>query len=235
VTPPESAAATPEISRLLEMPDGCRFLGAIGLAMEGIEVGSESIPRFDFASKGGRSHELKFARRNFLVAAVAAGAVLVLGGAVAGLLNSRNNSLDADISARRAEINQLQEKYRPQAEARSMQIQILSDLASQGVPFQPLMDALAAALDPSVGLEKITVDTGGMVHFTAEATDELAMISTVERLRSFSYFADTTVDKYGKLAENDPNNPAIRFDLTTRYIGSMAKPAPSPAAGGGPP
>jgi hypothetical protein len=233
VTPPESSAATPEISRMLEMPDGCRYLGAIGLAMEGIDVGSGNAPQFDFAAKGGRSHELKFARRNFMVSAVAAGAILIVGGALAGLLNSRNNALDADISTRRAEVNTLQEKYKPQAEARSMQIQILSDLASQGVPFQPIMDALTTALDPSVGLEKISVDTGGMVHFTAEASDELAMISTVERLRSFSYFQDTIVDKYGKLAENDPSNPAIRFDLTTRYVGSVPKPIPS-ATGGTP-
>lgn len=109
-----------------------------------------------------------------------------------------------------------------------MQLEILRDLGTQGVPFQPIMDALAAALDPSVGLEKISVDTGGMVHFTAEATDELAMINTVERLRSFPYFADTIVDKYGKLAENEPANPAIRFDLTTRYVGSFARPKTPP-------
>ena len=119
-----------------------------------------------------------------------------------------------------------------------MQLEILRDLAKQGVPFQPLMDALTAALDPAVGLEKVSVDTGGVVNFVAEATNELAMINTVERLRSFPYFTDTTVNTYGKMAENEPNNPSIRFDLTTRYVGTFARPnvpASDPgAAMGGP-
>lgn len=238
VTPPDSSAATPEISRLLDMPEGCRYLGAIGLAMEGIDVGSTNSPMFDFAASGGRSYELKSARRNFMLSAGAAAAVLVIGGVVAMYMSSKNNQLDAEISALRAEINQLQERYRPQAEARAMQLEILRDLGKQGVPFQPLMDALTAALDPSVGLEKVSVDTGGVVNFTAEATDELAMINTVERLRSFPYFTDTTVNTYGKMAENEPNNPAIRFDLTTRYVGTFARPnvpATNPgAAMGGP-
>ena len=105
-----------------------------------------------------------------------------------------------------------------------MQLEIVADLTKQGVPFQPLMDALTAALDPSVGLEKVSVDTGGVVNFTAEATDELAMINTVERLRSWPYFSDTIVNNYGKMAENEPNNPAIKFDLTTRYVGTIARP-----------
>ena len=230
VTPPDSAAATPELSRILDMPDGCRYLGAIGLAMEGIDAGSTNAPLFDFAASGGRSHELRFARRNFFLAGAAALLVLAVGGAVAGFISSRNNQLDAQISSKRAEINSLQAKYRPQAEARQTQLEILNDLATQGVPFQPIMDAISAALDPSVGLEKVTVDTGGMIHFTAEATNELAMINTVERLRSFSTFAETVVDKYGKLAENEPNNPAIRFDLTTRYVINqppLVKPQPT--------
>jgi Tfp pilus assembly PilM family ATPase len=235
-TPPDSAAATPELSRILDMPDGCRYLGAIGLAMEGIEAGSPNAPQFDFAASGGRSHELKFARRNFMMSGAAAAAVLVLGGAIAGFMSSKNNQLDAHISARRAEINTLQQKYRPQAEARQTQLEILADLGAQGVPFQPIMDAISAALDPSVGLEKVTVDTGGTIHFTAEATDELAMINTVERLRSFSTFSDTVVDKYGKLVENEPNNPAIRFDLTTRYNTTPVatpptRPSTTPAGG----
>ena len=224
VTPPESAAATPEISRMLDMPDGCRYLGAIGLAMEGIEVGSTNNPVFDFAASGGRSYELRSARRNFLLSGVAAAAILVVGGAIAAYMNSRNNGLDAEISRLRSEVNSLQAKYRPQAEARAMQIQILADISAQGVPFQPLMDELSRALDPAVGLEKVSVDTGGVVNLTAEAVDELAMINTVDRLRSIPLFTDTVVNTYGKLAENEPGNKAIRFDLTTRYVGSFARP-----------
>jgi type IV pilus assembly protein PilM len=224
VTPPDSSAASPEVSMLLDMPEGCRYLGAIGLAMEGIDVGSSNMPMFDFAASGGRSYELKSARRNFMLSGAAAAALLVIGGGLSFFLNSRNNHLDAEISKLRAEINTLQEKYRPQAEAKAMQLEIVRDLTAQGVPFQPLMDALTAALDPSVGLEKVSVDTGGVVNFTAEATDELAMINTVERLRSWPYFSDTIVNNYGKMAENEPNNPAIRFDLTTRYVGTFARP-----------
>ena len=238
VTPPDSSAASPEISRMLDMPEGCRYLGAIGLAMEGLEVGSSNMPMFDFAASGGRSYELKSARRNFMLSGMAAAAVLIVGGILAFFLSSKNNHLDAEISKLRAEINTLQERYRPQAEARAMQLEILRDLAKQGVPFQPLMDALTAALDPAVGLEKVSVDTGGVVNFVAEATNELAMINTVERLRSFPYFTDTTVNTYGKMAENEPNNPSIRFDLTTRYVGTFARPnvpASDPgAAMGGP-
>jgi Tfp pilus assembly PilM family ATPase len=238
VTPPDSSAASPEVSRLLDMPDGCRYLGAIGLAMEGIESGSSNLPVFDFAASGGRSYELKAARRNFIMSAGAAVAVLVIGGVTAFFLSSKNNQLDAEISNLRSEINTLQERYRPQAEARAMQIEILRDLGKQGVPFQPLMDALTASLDPAVGLETVSVDPGGVVNFVAEATNELAMINTVERLRSFPYFMDTTVNTYGKMAENDPANTSIRFDLTTRYVGTFARPnVPAPgngAAMGGP-
>ena len=234
VTPPDSAAATPEISRMLDMPDGCRYLGAIGLAMEGIDVGSTNNPVFDFAASGGRSYELKAARRTFMLSAAAAGAILFLGGIVAVYLGSRNNQLDAEVSSLRSEINSLQDKYRPQAEARATQIQIVADLALQGVPFQPLMDALSSALDPAVGLEKVSVDTGGVVNLTAEATDELAMINTVERLRSLPTFTDTIVNTYGKMAENEPGNTSIRFDLTTRYVDQKDKlPTNAPTSNNG--
>lgn len=235
VTPPEASAATPEISRILDMPDGARYLGAIGLAMEGVDAGSANAPVFDFGASGGRSHEMKFARRNFFLSAAAAATLLIVGAGLSFYLGANNRRMDAEISQRRADINTLQERYRPQAEARAMQLEILRDLGSQGVPFQPLMDALGASLDPGVGLEKVNVDTGGIVKITAEAVDELAMINTVERLRSFPYFTDTVVDRYGKLNESEPWNPAIKFDLTTRYVGTMARPQPAanqPATGG---
>jgi len=218
--PPITAASTSAIATELEMPHGVNYIGAIGLAMEGIGAGSPNIPTFDLASRSGRGHELRAARKSLMTSMVAAVVVAAVGGIGAAIFGTRMAKVNEGLEKTQADHAALQSRYRPESDARLARVNQLRDLSKEGIPFQPLMDAVTAALDPQAGLNTIKFDQGGGISIAGEATSELALINTMERMRQFPHFTNTIVESFDKGGPN-VKELGLRFSISTRYAGTF--------------
>ncbi|MGI8922730.1 MAG: PilN domain-containing protein [Fimbriimonadales bacterium] len=218
--PDITAASTSAVATQLETPHGVNYIGAIGLAMDGIGAGSPNVPTFDLASRNGRGHELRAARKSLMTSMVAALVVTAIGGMGAAFLGTRMSKVNAGLEKTKAEHAALQARYRPESDARLARVNQLRDLSNEGIPFQPLMDAVSAALDPQAGLTTIRFEQGGGIKISGEATSELALINTMERMRQFPHFTNTIVDSFDKGGPN-AKELGLRFSISTRYAGTF--------------
>jgi Tfp pilus assembly PilM family ATPase len=227
--PQVSMAGDAEVAKVLEMPDGVNFIPAIGLAMLGVSAGSPKVPSFDLASLTGRGHELRAARKSLMTSVAAAVIIAMIVGGAAAMFGARAGEAEDRVANTEKAYQQLQAKYRPESAARMAQVTMLRDLSNEGVPFQPLMDGIASSLDPNLGITQIRFTGGDTINMAGDATSEVALINTIERMRQMPFFMGTTVDSFDK---GGPKNVGygLRFSITTHYVGSFADAQPETPA-----
>jgi Tfp pilus assembly PilM family ATPase len=232
---PASSAGTPQMIDELAAPAGLQYIGAIGLAMKGIGAAPADVPSFDLTARSGSTYELRSAQKSFSASVAATGALLVLGAAGWFFLHSKVSDAQSSLAKDKATLADRQTRFLPEMERQIAQVNAYKALSKEGVPFQPVMDAVSTALDMNAGLVSIQFNEVGHIRLVGEATSEMAIISTVDRLRNavittndnrdLRVFANCQVDSFDK-----GSLPAdgIRFEVSAQYV--SLNPAPETGA-----
>jgi type IV pilus assembly protein PilM len=211
-----ASAASPELASRLDGSAGLAYIGAVGLALRGLGIAADTVPSFDLSRLSGATYERRMQRRTVFASLVASAAILALFGAVAGYFAIRGRGLEDEVAAKRVALNQLNAAYRPASEAKMARLSLLRQLSREGVPFQFVMDAVAASLDPGAGLTQINLGVDSRIRLSGEATSELAVINTLEKLRRSPYFTNSLIESFDKRASG--GREGIRFEISCNYL-----------------
>jgi hypothetical protein len=195
---------------------GHRYSASAGLALQ--DAASSSLKVFDLSPRDHVSADERAAKRGLEVALIASIVFLAVGIGVGWFLGGKAAKVAESVVQMKTELRRLQNVDQPQAEARMAQMDELRTLAAQGVPFPQLMDVVASSLDSGVGLASAEVDAGWRLKLAGEAVNEMAMITTLDRLRQYPGFTGTSVESFASMTETSTHG-AIRFEMSAQYLG----------------
>ncbi len=186
----------------LSGPEGLRYGAAFGLAIREQLTVSGALPRVDLYASERSAFAGQMVRRNLTGSVVAS--VVAIGAAVAGyfLYGSQTAVLNADMDrakAHTAELTTEADAMTAKHQARSKQIDVLSNDAAPAIP---LMDMIATSLDQGVGIQSLTVNPDRTVTITAEAVDAASMLHTVENIQRIPILQNVMVQTFNTKNEH---------------------------------
>lgn len=193
-------------------PIGIEWLSATGLALGELGYGEQALPRFDLVPSVTKAARFAGGETRWMLSLAAS--ILVLAG---GLFAWNSARAQADRTAEEiVQLNSqndvLMKQIAPRQQRRDMEYKVLAEFSRQGVPFPWIMDEVAIALDPGVGVNEIRFD-GGRLTVQGEAKNEASLINTVDKLRLNGSFQSTFVDQF----QNDDGR-GLRFNLSSRFV-----------------
>jgi len=212
-SPPIAIGVSRAIAAQLEPPEGLRFLAAAGLAMRELPGQPPVVPQFDLTLRDRVEEGVEAARRGLTVS-LAVSIAFVLIAVVTGLTLGRNaTKLEHEVLHKKSELAGRQRVEQARVEAMLQQAEHLRALKLEGFPFPRIMDAIAAATDPQVGLTEVNLDRNGRLTVAGEASTDGAVVRTLSGLQLCSYFENTMLDSW----ERDER--AVRFRVSSQLIG----------------
>jgi len=217
--PPISIDVGRAIASQLEAPHGLRFLAAAGLAMHELPGLADSVPRFNLALRDRVDPEVAQARRS-LTMVLASSVALAMIGLVVVLTLARNASqLEHNVEFRKSQLG----ARRMENESRIQMLRAQRDqvriLKAQGFPFPRIMDAIAVAVDPEAGLRNVGLSNAGALALEGEASNERAIIRTLEGLKRCPYFFNTSLDSFEWVSDNQSR--LLRFNISSQLAGTQ--------------
>lgn len=215
---PGGLDATQAVAAQLRAPDGLRYLAAAGLAMHALPGRPDAVPCFDLTVSEVKEAAVVAARRNLSVALASSLAFVFLGGVISLLLYRSAVGLTLEVTDRRAELVQRRTSNLARINFIREQEDQIRLLKLQGIPVPRVMDAITAAIDPHAGLTSVVMDRSGRLVVGGEASNEKAMISTLEALKSCPYFIGTSLDSFEGVSTDKTR--VFKFQATSQLVGS---------------
>ncbi len=204
---------------LCDSPESMRYVAAFGLSLFLSDALATVTPRVDLSGKFGAPPTLK-EHVQALSIPIAVTAAFLLVGAFIGTQYSNRTSL---IEGQAADTTKMAGQVRAEADlVMGEQARLLRQfdlLRREGIPLPRIIDDLTSNLSEGVGLVSVAV-SDQQVTIDGEATNEAAMLRTLDNLRSSSVLNGLAVSSFGRDAATDQG---IRFQLsgTTVTMGDI--------------
>ena len=209
------------------------LLPALGLALGLLPDAPADVPRFNLTSAHRLNALAAAARRALLTSAAASLIVLLLGVTIAGLIHLR-------VGAAERELNRLQAEYATKQQQQNLIVSTwqrqqnqLTALQNKGFPFPRLMDAISNVVAPQAGLTEVDLDAGGRLSVTGTAVNDLAVVQTLDGMRSVNWFVFPTLDSQERKRDRQELPPHVEFKISTQ-LAAATTPPPAPKSGGTP-
>ncbi len=195
---------------LCDSPDSMRYMAAYGLALFQSDSLAQVTPRVDLSGKFGAPPTFKEQVQALSIPIAATAAVLVVGAFLGAQLNNRTSLLEAQA----ADITQQASDVRKEADlAMGEQARLLKQfdlLKREGVPLPTIIDGVTRSLANGVGLASVSVSDQQVV-IEGEASNEAAMLQTLDNLRSSPVLKNLQVSSFGR---DQATDDGIRFQLS---------------------
>jgi hypothetical protein len=221
---PADGAASPAVFAQLDGPESVRYLGAVGLALHALPGAPTAIPQFDLSTgqKERKTIQVGFGERRPMIALALSVLFLVTGGTFAFSIGRKASSLASALEGRKAELQRKQKTRQDLLNRVQAQAEQLRVLSVKGIPFPRIMDTVAVAVAPEVGLTGISLDPTGKLLITGEAANEKALIKTLEGLKSSPFFEGTSLDGFDSKTPPGATTALVRFQISAKLVGTDA-------------
>jgi type IV pilus assembly protein PilM len=214
---------------------GIRYLGAAGLAMRTLSNQPDEVPHFDLATQQRGDLNLEYARRKLSISMVASIAIMLLGIGVAFGLGTRANHIDHELYHETEELEALQKKHRVELTTLQTRQEQLQALTKEGLPFLGIMDSVTKAVATDAGLLEVTLDQGGRLTLDGEATNDKAIISTLEGMKTYPCFVNPSLDSFDSDSNSGKPKRVLRFKISSLLVGVKRPDAAGTTPNGGTP
>jgi Tfp pilus assembly PilM family ATPase len=216
----------------LNGPVGLQFVGAAGLAMHEIPGHPTGMPRLDLSSKERAISSVKAVRGKLTMALAASILMLAIGLGTAFAFGTRANRVAHELDHEHDHLAGQQRLLRTLGDELAAQNNRLAALQPRGIPLARIMDSITGAISPQADLVSVALDAGGHVQISGNASNERAVIATVERLRASPFFENPSVDSFGSPGQGKDAAPSVQFQISGQIVGaSPATAAPRNATG----
>ncbi|MEZ0324823.1 MAG: PilN domain-containing protein [Fimbriimonas sp.] len=195
---------------LCDSPESMRYMAAFGLALFQSDALASVTPRVDLSGKFGAPPTLK-EHVQALSIPIAITAAVILVGTFLGIQFVTRTSL---LEAQAADITQQATDVRKEADLamgeQARRLKQFDLLKREGVPLPTIIDGITRSLSNGVGLVSVSVSQQQVI-IEGEATNEAAMLQTLDNLRSSPVLRDLAVSSFGR---DQANDKGIRFQLS---------------------
>lgn len=203
------------------------FCVAMGAAMRGLASRPSADLCLSLSPPELGQIQLRRAQMGMVTSLVASVAVVLLGTVVGYVIGTRAGSIGHSNEDRLPELQSKQAAYRAASGALESDISGMETLRPRGLPIPYIVDTIAGTVVDRAGLTEISIDRGGKVLLSGEATDERSMIDTLNRLRVTPCLTGMSLDSFDQVP-GDGTAPNLRFKASAMIVG-----APTPNADGG--
>jgi type IV pilus assembly protein PilM len=217
VRPSGFVAQNDVVSQVLSGETSSRYVAALGLALHVPEY-ARTVELMDLYVRERSAAAMESKRRTFagsLVVSIGAIVLGIVGGYYFGVqaleAEQKLTQLKTEAAGLRAQQQQTMAVDRETGD----QIAYFTRL---GMPAVWLADAVGASLHPGVGVRQINMGEGGIVMIDGEATNEQALLMTVENMQQLPSLGMAYVNSFEKI-NRVSQDPAIRFQI--RLVGVM--------------
>ncbi len=224
--PGSDSAGSGASSELALMP-------ALGLALGLLPDAPADVPRFNLTSAHRLNAIAAAARRTLLSSAAASLIVLLLGITIAGLIYLRVGVAERELNRLQAEYTAKQQQQNLIVSTWQRQQNQLTALQNKGYPFPRVMDAISNVVAPQAGLTEVALDSGGRLSVTGTAVNDLAVVQTLDGMRSVNWFVFPTLDSQERKRDRQELPPHVEFKISTQ-LAAATTPPPAPKTGGTP-
>lgn len=226
--PPISMGVSRALAAQLEAPEGLRYLGAAGLALNALPGLPATVPRFDLSAFEREAVEVVAARGRLAVSLAISVSMIVVGLVVTLTFLRHTGILEHQIRMMQSDLMGKQQLEQAQIQ----EIQLVHDryvaLKREGVPFPRIMDLIARAVSMQAGLTTVGLDRAGRLAVEGEAEDEKAMIDTLNEMSKCPYFTNTTLDSFTNRFLNDQRTRrVVEFKISSQIVGISPPGGPS--------
>jgi hypothetical protein len=199
------------------------MLCAVGLALHNFRAPNDVVPAFSLVPADRTTAKTQRASSGVRHAIITSGVfalLAVLAWIVFAVQAAKLSAVNALLDA---EYTRLEQSYLPQQQALKTEVAAIAELATEGIPFGPILDEVSLSLDPGIGLEVARFDIGGMVVLEGQAESEEAIVNTLNRLREIGGFVSTYVNSFeNRDGRGLTFSISSQFDLTFPAAQSLA-------------
>jgi type IV pilus assembly protein PilM len=218
--PPIAIGISRAIASQLEAPEGLRFLGASGLAMRELASPPSPVPRFDLAVEKRVEANIETARRRMSVALAISIAVVLVGIVGALTLGREADTKAHELNHRKSALGGIQQVEQQRLNEKETQYRQEKVLKMLGLPVPRIIDGVAGALAPEAGVTEVTLDSTGRLVISGDASNERAIITTLQKLKECPYFTNTSLDSFDSSLVNADRARIVRFQISSQLVGA---------------
>ncbi len=166
--PPADPGLPRDTADQLKAPQGLRYLGAVGLALQALTPEWQHVPRFNLSSSGAAAR-IPVERDRLTIVMITAACIL-FGGIFSGLLINRNaNAENQDLQRMRSTLGVKQKDNLNLAQRISDEKTLTWIVKSDNLPAPALLDIITQQIPPGVGLTNITIARNGHISIEGDA------------------------------------------------------------------
>jgi hypothetical protein len=221
--PPVAMGATRAIASQMEAPEGLRFLAAAGLAMHQADPTAQGIPRFNLDLVARADPASAAARRRLAGSGVLTALLALLGIVAIVAMQMRVRDAQHNLDHLRSELLGKRQVERQRLDALRAQREQLAALRGEGLPVPRIMDLITSSLDPRAGLTEVNFDRAGRMSLAGDATNEQAMIRSLESLKNCPWFVGTSLDSFS--SKQIDAGKVVEFRVSSTLAGMPGVPS----------
>lgn len=215
--PPSDPTLPRQVAAQLEAPQGLRFLGASGLALQAVTQDWKQVPRFNLLT-GGPSLVAPMERDRLTVVMLMAVGILFTGFLV-GNLFYRNAELQTSLlNQKRQTLAVHQRDYFNLQDTIQKEFVVDAIVKSDNLPMPSLVDLLTQQLPPEVGLTAIDIQRNGKIIVEGNAQEMAYFTLYYSNLQGCPYF----LAPRWKYLNSDQKSHIVTFRVETSLKGTQA-------------
>jgi Tfp pilus assembly PilM family ATPase len=194
--------------------DGSKYIAAYGLAMRDIAPIALQVPRLDLFSKERTATQQIRTRRNFAGSIIISATAILLGLAFYFLYGSQIADLQEATKQQKQQAAEVRSETDKTVKERARRTAQYLALRKEGVPVTALLDYIAGALQPGVGISSVSISDDLKVTIQGDAVDEPAMIGTVQFLQQCPLLPGLIIDSFSRVKDKE----GITFQLSSTTV-----------------
>ncbi len=206
-----------------------RYVGAAGLAMYYQTPNPLEIPCFDLRVHVHEIRQMRQVSKKAVLSLVASIGILVLITMSSLRVGMESNNVDHLVSHAKEELKALQTEKQKVVDTQQATLNLVHTIQSDGFAFPRVMDTIAQATAPHVGLTEISITQTGHINLIGDSREEIGTIKALEGLKKSSLFMNTVVESYTRNGE--PGKPTSLHFLISADIAGMGEPLAKVAGG----
>jgi type IV pilus assembly protein PilM len=214
--PPADPGLPRPIAAQLEAPQGLRYLGAVGLALQALTPEWRQVPRFNL-SAGGQAAAIPIERDRLTAVMIMAVCVLI-GGIFFGNNWNRHAREETENTERMKTTLGLKQQENETLAQRIQEENTLSWIVkSDNLPIPALLDLLTQRLPPGVGLTNLSIQRNGHITVEGNARDLQNFNLYYLELMGCPHF----VSPHYQSLSTDPQTRITHFKVETSLRGTQ--------------
>ena len=192
------------------------LLPALGLGLGMLPDHPLNVPHFDLAGEQTANAALETARAHMTLALAAALVIMLIGIGATLVYGNRANEVAHEVGHLQEELKEKQLTEQVIINRIQAQQAELTTLQKRGFPFPRMMDAITGVLAPQTALTEVDLDKTGKLTVMGNAFENRAIDSTLDGMRTISWFEIPTLDSFDRKAPTQTTPGYVSFKILTQ-------------------